>query len=627
MKTKSFFTLLFIIASSFAAKSQLADNCKLEIGTNLSGLSDYGTELPFVDLMHSCRTWYSKDANNPNGSPFDTGAADSLIYRPDGYPTHIPQIIAGRLYTQRASTIWASTQGWGQGQYVILFEGTGSISLWGGFTNFNQTSAGRIVFDLENSSNEMIELTIDNSSISDPIRNIRVLMPGSELTYSTQPFNPIWLNRALEFKSFRFMDWGATNNWGQIDPWTWDSPELFDWSDRQSMDYYTWTNGKGIPYEMMIKLMNDYNVDGWVCVPHRASDNYISNMAQLFHSQVESERLLTVEYSNEAWNWMFGQTNWLNKYGCTVPGVQWPEGIVPYIQNCLDIWTVEYGSDINRIKRAVGLQTGWVDVSQRIAFNMTPGSFDAVSPTYYFGLGDEADEALDALGAAATVSDIAFWARYTRDNSEKIWMQEIKTTIADSLNLPMAFYEGGQHLTPTPFGAPPTYAQALIDIQRDPEMYILYDEWFDFVRTLQSGDEPLQLMNFSFVGGRSAQYGSWGILETMDQDTSLIPAPKYQATIDNMADASCDLLKVKVIETSNKYIVYPNPANDYVSIYSVSKQPFNKLTLINYAGSIIYSKECNSNSEKLDFTKLPSGLYFIKISNQEGDSMIKIVKN
>jgi hypothetical protein len=101
----------------------------------------------------------------------------------------------------------------------------------------------------------------------------------------------------------------------------------------------------------------------------------------------------------------------------------------------------------------------------------------------------------------------------------------------------MVFYEGGQHLTPTPFGEEPTYAQALLDIQRDTAIYNLYNEWYDFVRTLQTGDAPLQLMNFSFVGGRSAKYGSWGILETMDQDTSLIPAPKYQSTIENMVKA------------------------------------------------------------------------------------------
>jgi hypothetical protein len=515
--------------------AQLPDSCKLNIGTNLSGVSDYGTELPFVDMMHSCRVFYSQDANNPDGGPFNTEATDSMTFRPDGYPTHIPQTIPGRPFTQKISTIWAFTAGWTPGQYVVLFDGTGTLSFWGGFTNLTQTSPNRLVFDLDNSSNDMIQMSIDSSDIADPIRNIRVLIPGTENTYSTHPFNPLWLSKALVFKSFRFMDWGSTNNWGQDQPWEWDSPVLYDWNERQQMDHYTWADNKGIPYEMMILLMNEFDVDGWVCVPHRSSNNYIQNMAQLFHAQLEPQRKLTVEYSNEIWNWMFGQTQWCLAYGSASSGLPWPECTVQYIQNCMDIWTSEYTADLDKITRAVGIQTGWLDVAQRVAFNMTPNSFDAIAATYYFGLGESADSALDILGASATTSDIAYWARYTRNIHEKIWMQDIKTTIADSLNKKMVFYEGGQHLTPTPFGEEPTYAQALLEIQRDTAIYNLYNEWYDFVRTLQTGDTPLQLMNFSFVGGRSARYGSWGILETMDQDTSLIPAPKYQSTFENMA--------------------------------------------------------------------------------------------
>jgi hypothetical protein len=170
-----------------------------------------------------------------------------------------------------------------------------------------------------------------------------------------------------------------------------------------------------------------------------------------------------------------------------------------------------------------------------MAFNMRPGSFDAVSPAYYFGLSSETLEAeLDQLGADATVADVASRVRQSRNENEKIWMQDIKTQLADQLNLPMAFYEGGQHVTPNPFGEEPTYAQALLEIQRDTAMYNLYTEWFGFMRSLHSGDNPLQCMNFSFIGGRSARYGSWGILETMNQDTALIPAPKYRAIVENL---------------------------------------------------------------------------------------------
>jgi len=514
--------------------SQLPDSCKLSFGTNLGGLADWGTELPFKDRMRNCREWYTKDAGNPE-NPWDTGMADSLSYRPDGYPTHIPQNIPGGSYPQRVATVWAFTSGWEAGQYVVLFDGEGSLEFWGGLENLVQTSSNRYTFDFFYPEENILQLTIMESSIDNPVRNIRVINSEYESNYQTEPFNPVWLSKLLMFKSIRFMDWGATNNWGQPDGWTWDNPELASWSERARMDSYTWANNKGIPYEMMIRLMNDYHLDGWVCVPHTADNDYIMQMAHLFHDQLDPNRKLTVEYSNEIWNWMFGQTHWLYQLGCVQQGQIWPEGIVPYIQNCMDIWTSVYGSDSVRLIRAVGCQTAWLDVSQRIAFNMRPGSFDAVSPAYYFGLSSEILEAeLDALGSNATVSDVAVRVRQSRDENEKIWMSAIKNQLADPLNLPIAFYEGGQHITPNPFGAEPSYAQALLDIQRDTAMYNLYREWFIFLRSLQTGSRPLQCMNFSFIGSRSARYGSWGILETMDQDTSEIPAPKYKAMAENL---------------------------------------------------------------------------------------------
>lgn len=535
----------------FAAVAFVLAACHLpaasfSIGTNLGGLADYSTELPFVDLMRGARTWYTKDVRiNPWESPWNTEAAHLLSYRPDGYPTRIPQTLPGRAYPQKVATIWGDASGWPEGIYTVLFDGRGEISL-GGRVSEVAVQPNRMTFRFTRSSAPevpIVELVIDRSEASDPVRNIRVLMPGTEATYQKQPFNPLWVAKLKDFRSVRFMDWGATNGWGQSDPWTWDDPKLFSWDQRADLGFYTWAEGRGIPFEMMIRLMNELDLDGWVCVPHRASPEFMRKMAALFHEGLEPSRRLTVEYSNEAWNWMFGQAQWLRTYGRPSPtavaraggqALEWPETITGNIQDCLDIWTTVWGADVGRLTRVVGLQTGWLDVSQRIAFNLRPGSFDAVAPAFYFSLGEEADQALDALGPRASVADVARWTRINRDKNEIVWMKDIKTKVADKLGVPMAFYEGGQHLTPTPFGQEPTYAEALLAIQRDPVMEDLYREWFTFLKTLRRGNEPLSLMNFSFVGGRSAAYGSWGLLETLDQDLTRIPAPKYRAVLDAM---------------------------------------------------------------------------------------------
>ena len=123
-KHKTLLLVLPCLILSNIIFTQTAGVCQLDIGTNMAGLVDYGTELPFVDLMKNARTWYTKDIGNPN-APFDSEHAADLSYRPDGYPTHLPQTISSTAYPQKVVTIWAITDGWTPGQYTILWDGTG----------------------------------------------------------------------------------------------------------------------------------------------------------------------------------------------------------------------------------------------------------------------------------------------------------------------------------------------------------------------------------------------------------------------------------------------------------------------------------------------------------------------
>jgi hypothetical protein len=582
--------VLLLVLSVLSLKAQNDPSCQLDIGTNMSGMADFGTELPFVNLMKNAREWYTKDVGNPNAG-FSSDQQLNLSYRPDGYPTHVPQTIPESAFPQEAVTIWGDTKGWPAGQYVVLWEGTGNFRLFGSFTNLTTTGPHRMTFDLVPQEQGIVELAIENSDINDPIRNIRLLMPGTEATYQTQPFNPVFINRLQSFRTVRFMDWGQTNNWGQKRGEGWNNPNEFDWAERSQMDHYTWAYEKGIPYEMMVKLLNDYDLDGWVCVPHRASPEYSQRLAEYLRDNVETDRHLYIEYSNEIWNWIFGQAQWLNFYGCEQQGVSWPEGLVPYVQRCLDAFTTAFAGQPDRITRVVGTQLSWVDVSQRMS-NLRPGSFDAITPTCYFGFDDAAEATLDQLGASATAADVIAQASLSMPQSFS-FVREQKTDVADPLGVPMLFYEGGQHLTPNPFGVYPSYGQALIDAQRSPGMYDLYNTWFDSLRTLQSGEEPLQIMHFSFVSGRNAQFGSWGMLETMDQDTDVIPAPKYQAILENMATSACSPV------LSVDWGAYSASSNDC-------------------SASIHWSTSAEDNNAHFDILRSTDGVRFITIGRVAG---------
>lgn len=603
--------LLFLFTSE--ANAQLPDSCKLRFGTNLAGLADWGTEIPFVDLMRMSRTWYTKSIGDPE-DPFDSGFTGELDLREDGYPSHVPQTVPGSPYPQKVVTIWAITDGWPAGEYTVLWEGEGELTFWGNYENLRQTSDHRIVFDFPEPKGSILEMTIERSEIENPIRDIRLLMPGTEDTYESEPFYDLWLEKLEPFHTVRFMDWGQTNNWGQINEWEIGDGSLVNWDERSQPDYYTWTHNKGVPYEMMIELMNRQKIDGWVCVPHTASEDYIRRMARYFRDQLDPDLHLYVEYSNEIWNWMFGQAQWTNTYGPEASGETWPEGTVKFIQRTMDYWTEEFEGQPDRITRVVGVQTGWQDVAERVVYNMRPNSFDAVSPTYYFSFDEAADEKLDALGEVAGPEDIA---RHVRENMERN-IEAVRgiRTIADSLNKQLAFYEGGQHFTPHPFGEEPTYAQALLDIQRDPVMYDLYQEWFGELREIHRDDSPWLLMNFSFISDRSARYGSWGILETMDQDTKVIPAPKYQAIMDNIY-GDCEVLTSSEPQLrADEIVIYPNPARGTVKVKGLTSG--HRLYLYDAIGRPCRDGLSSTAGEAmLDLSSFPPGLYYLQIRSAE----------
>ncbi|MGL5889359.1 MAG: hypothetical protein ACRC3B_05705, partial [Bacteroidia bacterium] len=401
MKNRILTAVLLTVALLANAQSSLPDSCRLKIGTNLSGLSDYMSEMPLVDVMHHSRVWFTYDSGNPN-SAWDTEAGDSVLLRPDGYPTYSPQTIPGHTFAQGIMTGWGDIQGWPSGTYTCLFDGTGQLQIFLSVQNVVQTGPNRITFDISNPQpGDVVALRITQSDINDPVHNIRVLMPGTEFTYQTQPFNQLWLQRIQPFGTLRFMDWGQTNGWGCDLPWPGcaNDTQQYPWNYRAQTSYYTWANSKGVPYEIMIRLCNLTQKDMWVCIPHSADSSYISSMAELIRDSLDPQLKVYVEYSNEIWNWMFNQTHYLHNNGNQA--VSWPERIVPYIQRSMDIFTARFGTQSNRLVRVVCGQAGWLDVSQRIAWNMQPGSFDAYSPAAYFGLSPQSDSILDLLGSSA----------------------------------------------------------------------------------------------------------------------------------------------------------------------------------------------------------------------------------
>ncbi|NQT26667.1 T9SS type A sorting domain-containing protein [candidate division KSB1 bacterium] len=595
--------LILLVGSSFA------QNCTLRIGTNLAGPADWGAEWPFVNIMKYSRNWITFNSEWVAGgeNPWDTGVLDQIPLDENGYPLELPYTVAGTETTQVVRTVWANTNTLKEGIYTVLYDGDGQIEIdFDGQILTNDP--GRITFQMTRNNN-ILALAIMESTESNHIRNIRVLLPGTENTYEENPWTDEWLEKLEPFKGLRFMDWGQTNN-----------SALQDWEYRPQMDDFTYTMN-GIPYEWMIEICNLKQADAWVCVPHEADDGYIHEMARLFRDGLDPSLMLYAEYSNEIWNWMFDQTHYLFNNGDQ--GVEWPERIVPFIQNTLDIWTEEFAGQMDRLTRVVGVQASWQDVSNRVMFNMAPGTFDAFSPASYFGLTDNGYAALETLGSAATAEDVLLWAREAMLKESWIWMQDQTESIGQALDIPMIYYEGGQHLTPNPFGSEQPYAQALMDAQTHPGMYDLYIEWYDSLATLVPEGDSTLLMNFSFISSKDGKYGSWGVLESQfDQHPPYRDsAPKYQAILDYQCERSSR------IEDATHYPIsisldaaYPNPFNAVTTLsFQLDRSEHVQISVYNPLGQTVAllldnPMQTGIHHIRWDAGHLTSGLYIIRLT-------------
>lgn len=490
----------------------------ISLGVNLEGASDWCVDWPFNDIMKCSRAFFTQNSTwveNGNNA-WDTEYIGQIPMGENGYPLELPAKVKGAEAPQMIITVWANTSAMPEGDYQVYFDGQGEIGF--GFDATGEiTGKGRMVMHLTHQDN-IASMFISRSSAEDPIRNIRIYLPGAD---SAEVFNPVFLEKCEPFAAIRFMDWGETNF----------SP-LENWDDRSKPEDITYTAGKGYPYEYMIELANTLHKDIWICIPHKANDEYIREMAKLFGEKLDPDIHVYVEYSNEVWNWMFDQAQYLLNEGDQE--TDWPERIVPFIQNALDVFYENWPGDKSRVSRVLGMQVGYYDVSERIALNMRPGSFDLISPTAYFGF-DEA--AIDALEKAASNADSELIGRLA-EKAVTDMQAEIQgiADLCNTLGVGMVYYEAGQHLTPEPFGSDQDYNQALVDFQHDPAMYDIYMKMFEELEDIhvdKNGDTTLCML-FSLTGSDSGKYGSWGLLTNIFDEVDLEYIPKYRAVRDYM---------------------------------------------------------------------------------------------
>ncbi|MEZ6192921.1 MAG: hypothetical protein R3C45_16740 [Phycisphaerales bacterium] len=485
------------VLGNWNAGHPLPQQRDLQLGINLSQVNYYNREWVFVDAMKQAKPWV---ATTPTGNPFDTG--ELIQTDPKGWPLL-------QVGTSAQTLIFNQTQGaYPAGQYVCTYEGTGSIILqWD--AQVATSTPGRIVANVTPSDSGIL-LRIASSSLTNPIRNIKLWMPGFEDAPS--PFHPLFLQRMAKFKVLRFMDWARTN----------EVAGAVNWNTRTRTNRASQDTAGGVAIEYMIDLCNELGADPWLCMPHTADEEYITRYAELVHDRLDPQRKVYVEWSNEVWNRRFDAYHYIeDESGASAFSPGWFDFWGARVAETFTIWEQVFAGQEGRLVRVAAGQAANVWVTRNLTERLGD-HIDAVACAAYFGESggdfEENTTAQDLLNDALNRAIPEKSTRYYNDHGGLV------SALSGNLGRPIRLigYEGGQHYADDNRHVP--YEQALIDMQYLPGMFSAY---LMNLKAFEEAGADL-VLPFNYVD-RPGNHGAWGHLE--HQDDAVDTSEKFKALL------------------------------------------------------------------------------------------------
>lgn len=574
-------------------------NPNMQLGINIAEPSWYSTEWPFIDLMKtslgiwrtSCKRWGS--GRDPNCASYGVGdntkEQAKLDLDENGWVRTLP--LRGQFHedgttftqvnTKVPTSLSADNTG---GRYVVRYDGQGTLSYDAPVKKLvSESRPGRDVIEITyhpGVDKKPLQAFVLRVLKTDPqqngnyVRNIRVYPPGGMCLNDSKvfcdpagdasvcngsqcvsleqaseelgkTFDPRFLNNIKGYSNIRFMGFQDTN--GALETRTWDErtrPEM--------RTYHRDGHDRGA-VEVMTALGNELDTSIWLNIPPKADDNYIRQFAQLTLDTLEPERDVYIEYSNEAWNFGFKATYWMQDQA----KLQWPnateskyiKGLNWYgmrsAQAC-EIWKEVWAERSDRVKCVVGTHTGWPAMmsvpltcplwqAENGGVPCYKKGIDAIAVAPYFG---------HYLGVGGNATQVEQWTKdadggLDRAFKELLYGGELaggpiggalidarrKTlaskAYADRLGLDLISYEGGQHLVATQSARKnPAVVNLLSAINRDPRMKEVYLRYLDYWSEAGGG-----LFNQWTSVGSYSVWGNWGAKEYRDQTN----APKHEA--------------------------------------------------------------------------------------------------
>lgn len=484
--------LLLALIAVLTANLSLAAVPDKGLGMNLTHHRYYSASIPFVDVFKKTRPWW------PNSG--------TVNLTEDGW---VASLEPGQTAT---AMVFNDLNGhYPGGVYNIFYEGEGTISV-GGDASLLSSETGHITANVVTSS-KGIRIKLESTNPENPIRNIRVIIPGYENSYETQPFYPPFVDLIKQFKVVRFMDWMQTND-----------SNVTTWSDRTRADYATQDMPAGVAAEWIIDLANTAKVNPWITLPHKADDDYVRRLAELYRDRLDPDLKVYLEYSNEVWNGQFDQHSYAQNAAAAIGDTSNSAFLTYYSHRSVqvfDIWTDVFGGTDRVVRVMAGQGANAFTGKKALSYNDAYKKSDAYAIAPYMNLGGDYDK---------STTDPTYLLGVLNERLESYNRVKLNDTLdmANTFNVPVISYEGGQHV----FGKTTSGESRCPAVNRHDGMEELYIKYLNMWNELTGNN---LFTHFNEVSTPS-QWGCWGMLEWLEQPAT--EAPKYRAILQILGETT-----------------------------------------------------------------------------------------
>jgi len=91
-------------------------------------------------------------------------------------------------------------------------------------------------------------------------------------------------------------------------------------------------------------------------------------------------------------------------------------------------------------------------------------------------------------------------------------------------------------------------------------------------------------------------------------------------------EAACALISVNDIANDNAVSIYPNPSSTLITIETSPALNKSQLSILDVHGHELTSRQITEPKTQIDIIDLPSGVYFVRVTNDWSVGVGKIVK-